>query len=58
MVPEYAQAAQAAGIDVSGVNWGSFWTSNLIPVTLGNIVGGAVCVGCICWVLYLRKKEK
>lgn len=56
MVPEYVQAAQSAGIDASGVTWGSFWTSNLIPVTLGNIVGGAVCVGCIYWAVYLRKK--
>lgn len=58
MVPEYVQAAQAAGIDVSGVTWGSFWISNLIPVTLGNIVGGAICVGCVCWGLYLRKKTE
>lgn len=55
-VPEYAQAAQAAGVDLSGVAWGNFWTANLIPVTLGNIVGGAVCVGCVYWAVYLRKK--
>jgi formate/nitrite transporter len=29
---------------VDGLNWGTFFTSNLIPVTLGNIVGGCVFV--------------
>lgn len=28
--------------------------SNLIPVTLGNIIGGAVFVGTVYWILYLR----
>ncbi len=56
-IPEYAGAAAAAGIDLSGLTWGSFWTANLIPVTLGNIVGGAICVGCVYWFAYLRKKD-
>ncbi|NLN87158.1 MAG: formate transporter FocA, partial [Syntrophomonadaceae bacterium] len=29
--------------------------NNLIPVTLGNIVGGAVFVGMYYWFVYLRK---
>jgi formate/nitrite transporter len=29
---------------------------NLVPVTLGNIVGGAVFVGAVYWFVYLRKK--
>ncbi|MCX6692302.1 MAG: formate/nitrite transporter family protein [Methanoregula sp.] len=37
------------------VNWVNMWTSNLIPVTLGNIVGGMVFVGIIYWVAF--KKE-
>jgi formate/nitrite transporter len=40
---------------VASVNWVSMWTSNLIPVTLGNIVGGMVFVGVIYWVAF--KKE-
>lgn len=56
MVPEYANAAAEAGIDMSVVTWGNFLGTNLIPVTLGNIVGGAVCVGCVYWLLYLKKK--
>ncbi len=27
---------------------------NLIPVTIGNIIGGAVCVGTICYVIHVR----
>ncbi len=30
--------------------------SNLLPVTLGNIVGGSVFVALIYWVVYLRKQ--
>ncbi len=56
-IPAYAEAAAAAGIDLSGLTWGTFWTGNLIPVTLGNIVGGAVCVGCVYWFVYLKKKN-
>ena len=34
------------------VSWGQFFVNNLIPVTLGNIVGGAFFVGFIYWWLY------
>ncbi len=33
----------------------NFLVGNLLPVTLGNIVGGAVLVGGIYWFLYVRK---
>jgi formate/nitrite transporter len=32
-----------------------FITSNLIPVTLGNIIGGSVFVGLFYWFIYLRR---
>ncbi|MBN1323980.1 MAG: formate/nitrite transporter family protein [Methanotrichaceae archaeon] len=34
------------------VTWAQFFVANLIPVTLGNIVGGAVFVGAIYWYAY------
>ncbi|EMR13362.1 formate efflux transporter [Methylophaga lonarensis MPL] len=37
-------------LSVSGFLW-----HNLIPVTLGNIVGGSVFVGLFYWFIYLRK---
>lgn len=57
-VPVYAQAAAEAGIDMSVVTWGNFLGTNLIPVTLGNIIGGSVCVGWVYWFAYLRKTKK
>ena len=41
-------ASQVANLDISG------FISNLIPVTLGNIVGGTF-VGSMYWLIYLRK---
>ncbi len=37
-----------------GLNWSSFLLNNLIPVTLGNIVGGVVFVAGAYWLTYLR----
>jgi formate transporter FocA len=41
----------------SNLTWGNFFLNNLIPVTLGNIVGGAVLVGGLYWFAYLRTKK-
>jgi formate/nitrite transporter len=41
----------------SRLTWTSFFLNNLIPVTLGNIVGGAVMVGLVYWFVYLRPKR-
>ena len=56
--PAYLGAAAEAGIDITNLTWGNFFVSNLLPVTLGNIVGGAVCVGLIYWLVYLSKSKK
>ena len=53
-----AKATELYGItaeQLSGLNFGSMF-SNLIPVTIGNIIGGMVFVGLLYWYLY-RKKE-
>lgn len=39
----------------AGILWSDFIIQNLIPATLGNLVGGAVLVGCTYWYLYLRE---
>lgn len=36
----------------SSLRWSSFLWNNLLPVTLGNIVGGAFFVGVIYWIVY------
>ncbi|WP_217515388.1 formate transporter FocA [Vibrio metschnikovii] len=45
--------AQYADLNIS-----AFITANLIPVTLGNIVGGAVLVGLANWSIYRRPHLK
>lgn len=35
-----------AGLTLSGLTWSSFFFANLLPVTLGNILGGSIFVGC------------
>ncbi len=47
-----------ATADTANLTWGAFFVKNLIPVTLGNIVGGAVFVGLVYWFIYLKKDEK
>ncbi|MBI3360179.1 MAG: formate/nitrite transporter family protein [Chloroflexi bacterium] len=42
--------------DYAGLTWAAFFVKNLLPVTLGNIVGGAVLVGAVYWFIYLRPR--
>lgn len=42
------------GIAAEGLSLGSFLLRNLLPVTLGNIIGGAGIVGAGYWLMYLR----
>lgn len=44
-------------IDLSGLTWGSFLFRNLLPVTLGNIIGGSVLVAAFYWFIYLRRTK-
>lgn len=53
----YAAAAAEAGLDLANLTWANFFTGNLIPVTLGNIVGGSLCVGAAFWFCYVRKSR-
>ena len=42
-----------AGLDVSMINFGGI-AHNIIPATLGNIVGGAGLVGLVYWLVYRK----
>lgn len=44
-----------AAPDVAPLTWPAFFVS-LIPVTLGNIIGGGGLVGAVYWFIYLRKR--
>jgi formate transporter len=36
-------------------NYKTLIVANLVPVTLGNIVGGSLFVGLMYWYIYLKK---
>lgn len=40
----------------AAIGWGDFVVINLIPATLGNIVGGMLLVGCVYYYLFLRER--
>ncbi|MCK5647055.1 MAG: formate transporter FocA [Anaerolineales bacterium] len=46
--------ASATGMDLSGLTWGAFLVQNLLPVTIGNIIGGSVGVAAVYWSVFLR----
>ena len=47
--------AQAYGITAESLTWFNFLVKALLPITLGNIVGGAGIVGCGYWLAYLHR---
>jgi formate transporter len=52
-----ASVVEKASLDLSGLTWGGFLLNNLLPVTIGNIIGGAVLVAAIYWAIFLRSKD-
>lgn len=42
--------------EYAALTWGNFLLRNLLPVTIGNIIGGALGVGIVYYVIYLRNK--
>ena len=39
------------------LTWQAFWINNLLPVTIGNIIGGAVLVAAVYWAIFLRTSK-
>ncbi|MBY0445495.1 MAG: formate/nitrite transporter family protein, partial [Burkholderiales bacterium] len=50
----FIPAAMLAGFDVT---WSHFFVANLVPVTLGNLVGGAIFVGLPYVWLYTKPQK-
>jgi formate transporter len=40
--------------DYASLTISSFLWNNLLPVTIGNIIGGAIMVAAMYWAIYLR----
>lgn len=49
-----AVSASGLGTQLETLNWSSFLFVNLLPVTLGNIVGGSLIIGGAYYLAYLR----
>ena len=49
--------AGASGLnaaELAGLTWANFFVQNLLPVTIGNVIGGAILVGAVYWFVILR----
>lgn len=57
--PSLLSAMRAAGVtvDMSHLDYLGM-IHNLIPVTLGNIVGGSIFIGLVYWLAFMRNKRK
>jgi formate/nitrite transporter len=55
--PLWLEASRLSAEQAANLNWASFAVKNLVPVTLGNIVGGALMVGGLYWAA-LKKGRK
>jgi formate transporter len=42
--------------DFPSLTWANFFIGNLLPVTIGNMIGGSVMVAAVYWFVYLRKR--
>ena len=49
------QAIGKTAADYPDLTWSNFLVGNLIPVTIGNIIGGSILVAAVYWFVYLRK---
>jgi formate/nitrite transporter len=52
---EFWSAIGHSAADYQALTWGGFG-HNMLPVVIGNIIGGGVLVGLVYWVVYLRRR--
>jgi formate transporter len=53
--PAFFESINKVPADFPHLTWSSFLVANLVPVTIGNIIGGVVMVGLMYWFIYLGK---
>ena len=54
--PAFVTSLAERAPELSRLTWSAFFLDNLLPVTIGNIIGGAGLVAAIYWFIYLSKK--
>jgi formate/nitrite transporter len=52
--PAIASNLAAGNVATANLSWYNFFITNLVPVTLGNIVGAALFVAALYWYVYLK----
>jgi formate transporter len=52
--PDFVRSIGDKVANLDLLTWQAFLVNNLIPVTIGNIIGGAVLVAAIYWAIFLR----
>jgi formate/nitrite transporter len=52
--PNFVAAVGQNVAKLSLLTWQAFLINNLLPVTIGNIIGGALLVAAAYWAIYLR----
>ncbi|HTG80682.1 MAG TPA: formate/nitrite transporter family protein [Geobacteraceae bacterium] len=57
-IPTGLFLAAETGQTEPGLSWSSFFLGNLMPVTLGNIIGGVVFVAFAYWYVHLRQERR
>lgn len=55
--PAFFEKIGKTAADFPTLTWGNFFIANLLPVTIGNILGGAIMVGMVYWFVYIRKTD-
>ena len=55
--PSFVTAVGDKVVNLDLLTWQAFLINNLIPVTLGNIIGGAVLVAAVYWAIFLRPEQ-
>lgn len=53
-----AAADGLGSLVLESLDWWRFVSANLVPVTLGNVVGGALFVGSMYWWVYMRNERR
>lgn len=53
----WVEASGLTAEKLAHLNWSTFITKNLIPVTIGNIVGGVILVAGVYWFTYYKNSE-
>jgi formate transporter len=55
--PKFFETIKKTAADFPALTWPNFFLVNLLPVTIGNIIGGGVMVGLVYWFIYLRPQK-